>query len=493
MFSGSPLVAVWTVLTALILLPFGCAWEHSQSLSRDANASSTSVFVYNTVYGNITLAVTTVQDVGDMYLHIEGPAENSWVGFGIGTQMDASLMWVVYRSADGKGVTLCSRIATDNIEPSHEPNSGCSINDGDGITNGIVKENDKDMFVVNAYCKGINNRDLTRGRDIKLDAGADKVDFSNTQQPFIFALGPTDRKLQSDKKGADLRRHSMYGKFSLDLTKATVKTANDVDQKDLAMVGMWENHNAKITDGPERDSDWSGPVHSVLMCGTFVILFPLGVIFLRIVEEVKWHAWMQGSGSVLLVAGVGVGVYASKEYNHSKNINNPHQLIGLAAVGITLIQLGFGLTHHLLFTKTQRPSIFGKIHLYMGPLVLIAGTVNGFLGFNFSGGSFHNLMYGIIVAVVFIGLAGALFWAQKKKNRKRRRVEDRRLQDEAYEAFKHQGGYMGVREEGDDDEHEHGGGHGGGHGGERGHMLGEMPREPPPEYAGRGIQGRDIV
>jgi hypothetical protein len=59
--------------------------------------------VYETVYGNITFAVTTVQDVGDMYFHIEGPAENSWVGFGVGSQMDASLIWVVYRSGNGKG------------------------------------------------------------------------------------------------------------------------------------------------------------------------------------------------------------------------------------------------------------------------------------------------------------------------------------------------------------------------------------------------------
>ena len=60
--------------------------------------------MYETVYGNITFAVTTVQDVGDMYFHIEGPAENSWVGFGVGSQMDASLIWVVYRSGDGKGI-----------------------------------------------------------------------------------------------------------------------------------------------------------------------------------------------------------------------------------------------------------------------------------------------------------------------------------------------------------------------------------------------------
>jgi Flp pilus assembly protein TadB len=128
---------------------------------------------------------------------------------------------------------------------------------------------------------------------------------------------------------------------------------------------------------------------------------------------------------------------------------------------------------------------------------LIAGTTNGFLGFNFSGGSYLNVMYGVIVAVVFIGLAGALFWAQKKKNRSSRRVEDRRLQDEAYEAFKHQGGHMGARGETDDDDDEHARGHtygrGRGDAEESGFMLSQMPYEPPPDYSGQGTQGREIV
>jgi hypothetical protein len=219
------------------------------------------------------------------------------------------------------GVTLCSRTSTGNIEPLHDPTSGCSINSGDGITNGIVKQDDKEVFVMNAHCKGIKDRDLTRGRDVKLDAGTGKVDFSSTQQPFIFALGPTDRNLRSDAKGADIRRHSMYGRFNVDLTKAGVKTANDINQKELAQVGTWQNHNAIIVDKPTRDSEWSGPVHGVLMCGTFVILFPLGVIFLRIVEEVKWHAWMQSSGSVLLLGGIGIGIYVSKQYNHVSSLS----------------------------------------------------------------------------------------------------------------------------------------------------------------------------
>jgi hypothetical protein len=59
--------------------------------------------VHNIVYGNFTFAVTTVKENGDLYIHIEAPAENSWVAVGTGSEMKGSLMWVVYRSEDEKG------------------------------------------------------------------------------------------------------------------------------------------------------------------------------------------------------------------------------------------------------------------------------------------------------------------------------------------------------------------------------------------------------
>jgi hypothetical protein len=65
---------------------------------------------------------------------------------------------------------------------------------------------------------------------------------------------------------------------------------------------------------------------------------------------------------------------------------------------------------------------------------MIAGTANGFLGFHFAGGSYHNLMYGMIVGVFYSGLIGALFWARVRRKAKRR--ENMRIADEAYEEYK---------------------------------------------------------
>jgi len=64
--------------------------------------SSHSAFVYATVYGNVTFALTAVKDVGDLYFHIEAPAKNSWIAVGTGSQMKGSTMWVAYRGDDEK-------------------------------------------------------------------------------------------------------------------------------------------------------------------------------------------------------------------------------------------------------------------------------------------------------------------------------------------------------------------------------------------------------
>jgi hypothetical protein len=107
----------------------------------------------------------------------------------------------------------------------------------------------------------------------------------------------------------------MYGQFKIDLTRSMVEHSDDVAHDELSAVGTWENRNAQILGEPKRDRDWSGNLHSLIMCGVYVLLFPVGVVFLRLIEKVKWHAWMQGIGTGFALLGVGLGIWAALEYN----------------------------------------------------------------------------------------------------------------------------------------------------------------------------------
>ena len=109
--------------------------------------------------------------------------------------------------------------------------------------------------------------------------------------------------------------------------------------------------------------------------------------------------------------------------------------------------------------------------------------MNGFIGFRFAGGSYHNLMYGIIVGVFYSGLIGALFWARMRKKAKGREKE--RVADEAYEEFQGENrgprGRLVGREMRNEDDVE----------------LREMPKEASPAYVDedhvRPVEARALV
>lgn len=211
------------------------------------------------------------------------------------------------------GVTLSSRTVQSHVEPLYTDRFKCDII-ADGVTNGIVEYGETRLMVVNGHCKGVNNLQLTKRHNGQRHGSP--LNFTNTEQPFVFALGPDDRVLRSDAKDAGIRRHAMIGRFKMDMTKVVVGKKDDVDVKALGRIGMWESRHAQINGGAKHGiMDYRSYVHSVVMCGTFVILFPMGVVFLRLLERVKWHAWMQGVGTLLIIFGVGVGINMGKMYN----------------------------------------------------------------------------------------------------------------------------------------------------------------------------------
>ena len=220
------------------------------------------------------------------------------------------------------GVTLSPRSTTRHSEPSHDEKIDCQITSHEGVVNGVVHRHGHDIFAVNGYCKDINKKS---GRSEKRHGGSEPggnntgdgiIDFDSTQQSFIFALGPTDRHLHSNDKDAQIKRHSMFGHFQIDITKSTVQTTSDVSHDELSSIATWENHGAQLIGKVTKDRDWGGNIHSLLMCTAYVLMFPVGVVFLRLLEKVRWHWWMQVVGVGFVLLGLGLGIWAALEYNH---------------------------------------------------------------------------------------------------------------------------------------------------------------------------------
>ncbi|KAF2682597.1 iron reductase domain protein [Lentithecium fluviatile CBS 122367] len=394
-----------------ILLPIFLAFLNLASGAADAlasreEASAFSTFVYATDHGNLTFSVNAANSTGDIFFHLSAPATYQWVSVGTGSEMDGSVMWVVYESSESNGLTLSPRLSDGHVEPSFSDSVNCALVEGADYHNGIVGT----FYTANIHCKTIT----------ALGKGEGKLDLTKTKQEFLYAWGPTDESLSTTSQTAGLRRHEAYGTFWMDMTKAT--SAETEDAAVPSGTALSTTTNAGADGSAESDSDKVGPAHAVLMCGAFALIFPLGAVLLRLLESVKAHYIVQTIGALASLIGVGVGIYLSKMYNHSKDISSGHQIWGLVVFVLALLQWSIGLYHHLQYRKYQRPTAYGKVHLYAGPAIVLGGIINGFTGFNFSGEPHNNVFYGPIVGVIIVVVVLLLGWKRWSKRRQKKNL-----------------------------------------------------------------------
>jgi hypothetical protein len=74
-------------------------------VSRATNANA-STFIYPTSHGNLTY-VLNAATTGDLYMYLHAPATYQWIGVGTGSEMDGSVMFIVYEGADRDSECTC--------------------------------------------------------------------------------------------------------------------------------------------------------------------------------------------------------------------------------------------------------------------------------------------------------------------------------------------------------------------------------------------------
>lgn len=126
---------------------------------------------------------------------------------------------------------------------------------------------------------------------------------------MIYAVGPPEIDLDTFNGDAALRRHDWYGKFEINMTQAI---ASDID-----FPKFWptSSDGASEVGNEFDDHDPASPAHAIFMAGAFVILFPMGVLWLRIFQKVRLHWLTQTIGVLVVFIGAGIGIHLSKQYN----------------------------------------------------------------------------------------------------------------------------------------------------------------------------------
>lgn len=195
-------------------------------------------------------------------------------------------MFIMYADATGRNVTVSPRLSYGNTEPSYTSSINYTVALGSGIFNGTMTAS------VQCY----NCRSWKGG----------SVNPGDTAANFLFASGPHG-SLNSDSVMADLQRHLSYGTFTMDLTRAqgpgqfpSVATADT---------------SGTVQETDKSDNDFTPVLHAVLMIVAFFGLMPIGLLILRIMNSVKWHAINQSLSAAVALVGMFVGVYCGTMYN----------------------------------------------------------------------------------------------------------------------------------------------------------------------------------
>jgi hypothetical protein len=129
-------------------------------------------------------------------------------------------------------------------------------------------------------------------------------------KPFIIALGPKPHGQTDPSPIAMIQRHVVYGSFTMDMTQASSSLASQANGED----GMWASSGASSAFDVSKDFDLGCVIHAVVMCLAFVIVFPFGALFLRLLS-VRVHYLVQLTASLLVFIGLGTDIYVSMEYN----------------------------------------------------------------------------------------------------------------------------------------------------------------------------------
>jgi hypothetical protein len=139
-------------------------------------------------------------------------------------------------------------------------------------------------------------------------------------------------------------------------------------------------------------------IHAVLAALAWVLLMPIGAILLRLNIQspiiLKLHAACQIIAYLVYFVAAGMGIWIVRQASGRLNLfSDPHPIVGLAILGVALFQPLWGIIHHKKFKRgleawkagrsTQKPGRtgFGRLHLWIGRVLITLAMVNGGLGF----------------------------------------------------------------------------------------------------------------
>jgi len=120
-------------------------------------------------------------------------------------------------------------------------------------------------------------------------------------------------------------------------------------------------------------------VHAICLAGSFLLLFPAGVILLRFFGSVRFHWMLQVFALCVCVLGLVIAIVFSVMDPEFSSFDSAHQILGIIAVVALAVQAFLGYRHHHQYKKIGQRTWVSHSHIWVGRVVVILGMVNGIL------------------------------------------------------------------------------------------------------------------
>jgi hypothetical protein len=371
--------------------------------------------------------------------------------------MNGANIFMLYSDGNG-GVTVSPRLGTGQSQPQYSSSTATSIT----VLDGSTSSSDGSM-TANIRCDGC----------ISWSGGS--MDPTSSSSSWIWAIkdgSPVD----STDLGENLQQHSTMGTMTIDLTSGTGGdsanpfvassgsgsssaggsagttsagsagttsagaaastaggssgvTTSVVSQSGTASVTNLVpvptssgSSSSSSTTSSSGNKDGARQAHGVVMSILFLLFFPLFALTLYLpwAKRVRFvHAPLQILSIILLIVGLATGVILGKSVDE---LDGYHQVIGYIIFAcLVFFQPALGIYQHLYYHRTGGRSALGVFHQWLGRIVILAGVVNGGLGFLQSGPvgneyvpHYAVVAYSIVAIVVFIIYVAVVFVSNRR-------------------------------------------------------------------------------
>jgi hypothetical protein len=177
-------------------------------------------------------------------------------------------------------------------------------------------------------------------------------------------------------------------------------------------------------------------IHAVCLAGSFLLLFPLGVVVLRWFGRFKWHWMLQIVATFICVIGLVIAVVLSIMDPEYVFFSEGHQIIGIVVVAALIVQALLGYLHHRDYTKLGRRTWFSHSHLWVGRVVIVMGMINAVLyvklflpsflpllvitakinsGFLLAGSNGGSIGIAIFALIILTGTVAVVYFGAKRR------------------------------------------------------------------------------